>query len=73
MGLPVAASLALVVAMLITGAAPTVPPASDVTVSLPDRAYLHMSALPLGRLDGKFRVLALHHPPDPAPGAAGTR
>ena len=55
-GLPVATRIPLLVAMLLTtAAASTVPPPSGVTVALPDHLYLHMSALPLGRLDGTIR------------------
>src|SRR6516164_1354520 len=50
--LPLVTSVLLTVLMLLTSATPSpVPPASGVMVALPGHVYLHMLALPLGRLE----------------------
>ncbi|MBV8671005.1 MAG: hypothetical protein JO098_04485 [Candidatus Eremiobacteraeota bacterium] len=54
--LPVLKLVLLAVLMLLTSSMPSaVPPPSGVTVALPGHAYLHMLALPLGRLEGTIR------------------
>ncbi len=49
----VAASLAL------TGGTSTVPPSASLVMALPDKAYLHMLAMPLGRLEGAIKGQAV--------------
>jgi hypothetical protein len=44
-----------IAAFAVAGAATHVPPSTGVLMGLPDKAYLHMLALPLGRLDGAIR------------------
>jgi len=46
--------LALVM-LALPGAATTLPPSASLTMALPDKTYLHMLALPLGRLDGAIK------------------
>ncbi len=45
----------LLAAVLNAGAPTTVPPNPSLVVDLPDKAYLHMLALPLGRFDGTIQ------------------
>jgi hypothetical protein len=42
-------------ALTTAGAAAIVPPSASLVMVLPDKAYLHMLALPLGRLDGAIK------------------
>jgi len=43
------------VMLALSGAATAVPPSASVSMALPDKTYLHMLALPLGRLDGAIK------------------
>lgn len=51
----IVACLAFVVAVATRMLAPVVPPNPNVVMALPDKTYLHMLLLPLGRMEGMIR------------------
>jgi len=54
-GVPLACAFAALATATLSGSASSVPPSESVVLALGDRTFLHMLALPFGRLDGNIR------------------